>query len=41
MLCVARRATCLADFVANHCHNRVIRQAALTRAVVIQNVTEP
>jgi hypothetical protein len=41
MLGVARRAAGQSNVVADHRHNRVIRETALARAIVIENVTEP
>ena len=38
---VARRATGLLHLIVNHRHDGVIRDAALTRAIVVENVTEP
>jgi hypothetical protein len=41
MLCLARRAAGEPHVVADHRHNRVIRETALARAIVIEYVTEP
>ena len=41
VLGVARRAARLLHLIVNHRHDRVVGDAALTRAVVVQNVTEP
>jgi hypothetical protein len=41
MFGVTRRATRLTNFVTDHRHDRVIGETALTRAIVVQNVTEP
>jgi hypothetical protein len=38
---VAGRAAGLLDLVLNHRHDDVIRNAPLTRTIVVQNVTEP
>lgn len=38
---VAGRAAGLLDLVVNHRHDGVIRNAPLTRTIVVQNVTEP
>jgi hypothetical protein len=38
---IARRAPGLLHLVINHRHNGVIGDAALARAIVVQNVTEP
>ena len=38
---VAGAATCLPDLVFDHGDNRMVGDAALTRAVVVENVTEP
>ena len=38
---VAGGATCLPDLVFDHGDNRMVGDAALTRAVVVENVTEP
>jgi hypothetical protein len=41
VLRVARRAPRLLDIVRDHRDHRMVGDAALTRTVVIQNVTEP
>src|SRR6186997_2888509 len=41
VLGVTRRAPRLLDVVFNHRDHRVVGDAALTRTVVVQNVTEP
>jgi hypothetical protein len=41
MVGVARRASGLLHLVVNHRHDSVIGDAALTRAIVVENVTEP
>ena len=38
---VARGAACLLHLVFDYCDDRMIRDAALARTVVVQNVTEP
>lgn len=38
---VARGAARLLHLIVNHRHNRVIGDAAFTRTIVVQNVTEP
>ena len=38
---IARRAPGLLHLVINHRHDNVVGDAALTRAIVVQNVTEP
>jgi hypothetical protein len=38
---VAGSASGLLHLVVNHCNDGVIRDAALARAIVVQNVTEP
>jgi hypothetical protein len=41
MLGVARRAASQSYVVADHCHDGVIGETALARAIVIDNVTKP
>jgi hypothetical protein len=41
MLGVARRASGQSNVVADHCHDRVVRETALARAIVIEYVTKP
>lgn len=41
MLCVTDDAACLFDFVFDHRHDGVIRNAALARTVVVQHVARP
>jgi hypothetical protein len=41
MIGIARRAPGLFHFIVNHRHDGVICDAALTRAIVVENVTEP
>jgi hypothetical protein len=41
MIGVTRRAPGLLHFIVNHRDDGVIRDAALTRAIVVENVTEP
>jgi hypothetical protein len=41
MVRIARRATRLLDLILDHRNDRVIGNAALTRTVVVENVTEP
>jgi hypothetical protein len=38
---VTRRAARLLHLIVNHRHDRVVGDAALTRTIVVQNVTEP
>jgi len=38
---VTRRAACLLHLILNHRHDGVVGDAALTRTIVVQNVTEP
>jgi len=41
MIRVARGAARLLHLIINHRHDRVIGDAAFTRTIVVQNVTEP
>jgi hypothetical protein len=41
MLGVARGAAGQSDIVAHHRNNRMVCEAALARAVIIENVTKP
>jgi hypothetical protein len=41
MVRIARRATRLLDLILDHRNDRVIRNAALARTIVVENVTEP
>jgi hypothetical protein len=41
MFGVARRAAGYLNVVADHCYHCVVREAALARAIVIENVTKP
>jgi hypothetical protein len=41
MIGIARRAPGLLHFIVNHRHDGVICDAALPRAIVVENVTEP
>jgi hypothetical protein len=41
VLGIARRTPHLLHLIVDHCHYRVIGDAALARTVVVQDVTEP